>query len=338
MRRRLAAFLIVPALALTACGGGESKEPTDGKSSSASPDKPAKQPEAPKPVESADPMPTVKGEVGKQPEVTIPKGDPSGKFVVNTLKEGDGAEVKKGDQVITGYEAKIWKGGKALGGSYGEKAAPPQIISAGSPTVIPAFSQAVLGKKLGSRLLVVAPPAAAFGAQGQPQMGVGPTDNLVFVLDLQKVMPKMAEGKQKDTAADQPKIVADKPEPATITIPKNDPPKKLVSETLIEGDGPEVKNGQTVYMHYSGAAWELNKGKPKAELFDSSWKRGEPFNTAIGAGQVIEGWDKGLVGKKVGSRVMLIVPAAQAYKDQARGEALPANSTLVFVVDILAAM
>ncbi|WP_433548436.1 FKBP-type peptidyl-prolyl cis-trans isomerase [Streptomyces sp. CA-294286] len=337
MRRRLAALLIVPALALTACGGGESKEPTDAKSASSTPDKPADQPEAPKPVDSADPMPTVKGEAGKQPEVTIPKGEPSGKFVVNTVKAGDGAEVKKGDLVVAGYEAKVWKGSKSLGGSYGEKGA-PQVISAGSPSVIPAFSQAVLGKKLGSRLLVVAPPAAAFGAQGQPQMGVGPTDNLVFVLDLQKVMPKKAEGEQKDTAADQPKIEADKEEPATIAIPKNDPPKKLVSETLIEGDGPAVKKGQTVYMQYSGAAWELNKGKPKAELFDSSWKTGSPFVTPIGEGRVIKGWDEGLVGKKAGSRVMLVIPPEMAYGKEAKGETLPANSTLVFVVDILSAV
>ncbi|MFF0743592.1 FKBP-type peptidyl-prolyl cis-trans isomerase [Streptomyces sp. NPDC004111] len=338
MRRRLAALLIVPALALTACGGGESKEPTDEKSSSSSPDKAAQQPEAPKPVKSADPMPTVKGEVMKQPQLTIPKGEPSGKFVVNTVKEGDGAEVKKGDLVMAGYEARIWKGSQSLGGSYGDKAAPPQMIAAGSPAVIPAFSQGVLGQKVGSRVLVVAPPAAAWGPQGKPEMKVGPKDNLVFVLDIQKVVPKKAEGKQKETAADMPKIQADKEEAATITIPKNDPPKKLVSETLIEGDGAEVKKGQTVYMQYSGAAWKLNQGKPKAELFDTSWKTGAPFVTPIGAGAVIQGWDQGLIGKKVGSRVMLVIPPEMAYGDKEQGPTLPAKSTLVFVVDILAAV
>ncbi|MEU8891977.1 FKBP-type peptidyl-prolyl cis-trans isomerase [Streptomyces sp. NPDC048442] len=340
MRRRLAAFLIVPALALTACGGGD-KEPTDGKSSSSSPDKAAeqqKQPEAPKPVTDAAPMPTVKGETGKQPQLTIPKGEPSGKFVVKTVSEGDGPEVKKGDLVMAGYEARIWKGAQSLGGSYGEKAAPPQVIAAGSPTVIPAFAQGVLGQKVGSRVLVVAPPAAAWGPQGKPEMKVGPKDNLVFVLDVQKIIPKKAEGKQKDTAADMPKIQAEKEEAATITIPKNDPPKKLVADTLIEGDGAEVKKGQTVYMQYSGAAWKLNEGKPKAELFDASWKTGAPFVTPIGAGQVIPGWDEGLVGKKVGSRVLLVIPPEKAYGKEAKGETMPANSTLVFVVDILAAM
>lgn len=336
MRRRLAAFLIVPALALTACGGGD-KEPTDGKSSSSSPDK-AADAEVPKPVTDAAPMPTVKGEVGKQPQLTVPEGEPSGKFVVNTVSKGDGAEVKKGDLVTAGYEARIWKGGRSLGSSYGDKAAAPQVIEAGAPTVIPAFSQGVLGQKVGSRVLVVAPPNAAWGPKGNPEVKVGPKDNLVFVLDIQRIVPKKAEGKQKDTAADLPKVQADKAAPATITIPKNAPPKKLVADTLIEGDGPEVKKGQTVYMQYSGAAWKLNQGKPEAKLFDNSWKTGKPFVTPIGAGRVIPGWDEGLVGKKVGSRVLLVIPPEQAYGSEAKGDTLPANSTLVFVVDILEAV
>ncbi|MFI5639254.1 FKBP-type peptidyl-prolyl cis-trans isomerase [Streptomyces goshikiensis] len=334
MRRRLAAALIVPALMLTAaCGGGDDS----GKKKDASPSASASQPDVPKAVASADPMPTVKGEVGQKAEITAPKGEPSGKFVVNTLKEGTGPEVKKDDLVVTKYTGKIWKDGKELAGSY-DKDGSPLVVPAGSPTIVPMFSEAVLGKKIGSRVLVVAPPAAAFGAQGQPQLGVGPTDNLIFVLDLDSVMPKKAEGTQAPIPSELPQVKADKDEAATITVPKNDPPKELVDKVLIEGKGPEVKNGQTVYMQYSGAAWAPNQGKDAAKLFDTSWKTGAPFSTKIGEGQVIEGWDKGLVGKKVGSRVLLVIPPGQAYKDQAKGEDLPANSTLVFVVDIVGAV
>ncbi|AKL65433.1 MULTISPECIES: FKBP-type peptidyl-prolyl cis-trans isomerase [Streptomyces] len=334
MRRRLAAALIVPALMLTAaCGGGDDS----GKKKDASPSASPSQPDVPKAVASADPMPTVKGEVGQKAEITAPKGEPSGKFVVNTLKEGTGPEVKKDDLVVTKYTGKIWKDGKELAGSY-DKDGSPLVVPAGSPTIVPMFSEAVLGKKIGSRVLVVAPPAAAFGAQGQPQLGVGPTDNLIFVLDVDSVMPKKAEGTQAPIPSELPQVKADKDEAATITVPKNDPPKELVDKVLIEGKGPEVKNGQTVYMQYSGAAWAPNQGKDAAKLFDTSWKTGAPFSTKIGEGQVIEGWDKGLVGKKVGSRVLLVIPPGQAYKDQAKGEDLPANSTLVFVVDIVGAV
>ncbi|MEU3724909.1 FKBP-type peptidyl-prolyl cis-trans isomerase [Streptomyces sp. NPDC031705] len=335
MRRRLAAALIVPALMLTAaCGGGDDSGKKD---SSASPSADAAKAEVPKPVASADPMPTVAGEAGKKAEITVPKGEPSGKFVVSTVKEGTGPEIKKDDLVVTKYTGKVWKSGKELSGSY-DPEGQPLVVPAGSAQILPLFSDAVLGKKVGSRVLVVAPPAAAFGEQGQPQLGVGPKDNLVFVLDVDSVLPKKAEGTQAPIPSDLPQVKADEEKAATITVPKNDPPKELVDKVLIEGKGPEVKSGQTVYMQYSGAAWAPNQGKDAAKLFDTSWKTGAPFSTKIGQGQVIEGWDKGLVGKKVGSRVLLVIPPEQAYKDQAKGEDLPANSTLVFVVDIVGAV
>ncbi|MFD8981951.1 FKBP-type peptidyl-prolyl cis-trans isomerase [Streptomyces sp. NPDC059564] len=335
MRRRLAAALIVPALMLTAaCGGGDDSGKKDSASPSADASKPA---DVPKPVDAANPMPTVAGEAGKKAEITVPKGEPSGKFVVHTVTEGTGPEIKKDDLVLTKYTGKVWKSGKDLQGSY-DKDGQPLVVPAGSQQILPLFSDSVLGKKVGSRVLVVAPPAAAFGAQGQPQLGVGPADNLVFVLDLDSVMPKKVEGTQAPIPSELPQVKADKDEAATITVPKNDPPKELVDKVLIEGKGPEVKSGQTVYMQYSGAAWAPNQGKDAAKLFDTSWKTGAPFSTVIGQGQVIEGWDKGLVGKKVGSRVLLVIPPEQAYKDQAKGEDLPANSTLVFVVDIVGAV
>ncbi|CAM5341979.1 FKBP-type peptidyl-prolyl cis-trans isomerase [Streptomyces xanthochromogenes] len=337
MRRRLAAALIVPALMLTAaCGGGD--DAAKKKDASASPSDSASQPPAaPKPVSDASPMPTVAGDADKKPTITIPKGDPSGKFVVKTLTAGTGAEVKKDDLAVTKYTGKIWKSGKDLAGSY-DKGGVPQVIPAGSQTYIPAFSEAVLGQKVGARVLVVAPPAAAFGAAGKQELGVSGTDNLVFVLDVDSVMPKKVDGTQASIPSDLPQIKADKEEAATITVPKNDPPKKLVDQVLIEGKGDEVKSGQTVYMQYSGATWKPNEGLPQAKLFDTSWKTGAPFSTAIGQGQVIEGWDKGLVGKKVGSRVLLVIPPEQGYKDKAQGADIPANSTLVFVVDILGAV
>ncbi|MCF3181939.1 FKBP-type peptidyl-prolyl cis-trans isomerase [Streptomyces polychromogenes] len=333
MRRRLAAALIVPALMLTAaCGGGDDSGKKDS-SPSAGASKPA---EVPKPVASADPMPTVAGEAGKKAEITVPKGEPSGKFVVNVLKEGTGPEVKKNDLVIAKFTGKIWKSGKDLPSSY-DQGGEPLPFTAGSPQTLPLFGDSVLGKKVGSRLLVVAPPAAAFGDQGQPKLGVGAKDNLVFVIDVDQVVPKKAEGTQAPIPSDLPQVKADEEKEATITVPKNDPPKELVDKVLIEGKGPEVKSGQTVFMQYSGATWVPNEGKEAATLFDNSWKTGQPFSTQIGTGQVIQGWDKGLVGKKVGSRVLLVIPPEQGYKDQAQGE-IPANSTLVFVVDILGAV
>jgi FKBP-type peptidyl-prolyl cis-trans isomerase len=329
-------LLILPALVLTACGGGGDSKKKDDAAPSPSPSQTAP-PSAPKPVDTASPLPQVSGATGKKATITVPKADPSDKFVVHTLSQGKGAQIQQGDLVMTNFTGKIWKSGKDLPGSY-DKGGTPQLIPAGAKTVIPAFADAVVGQKLGSRVLVVAPPNAAFGSAGQQQLGIAGTDTLVFVFDLDKVIPKQAQGSQTSVPSNLPQVKADKPQAATISVPKNAPPAKLVDKVLVQGSGATVKNGQSVYMQYSGATWKPNEGKATATLFDDSWKTGAPFITPIGSGQVIAGWDQGLVGKKVGSRVLLVIPPSLGYKDQAQGDTIPANSTLVFVVDILAAV
>ncbi|MDG4795771.1 FKBP-type peptidyl-prolyl cis-trans isomerase [Micromonospora sp. WMMD1082] len=103
---------------------------------------------------------------------------------------------------------------------------------------------------------------------------------------------------------------------------------KLTVTPLIEGTGPKVEAGQSITTNYVGVFFE------NGEEFDSSWVRGQPATFPIGVGQVIEGWDKGLVGVTVGSRVQLDIPAEQAYGD---GEGGRPGGPLRFVVDILAA-
>jgi peptidylprolyl isomerase len=103
----------------------------------------------------------------------------------------------------------------------------------------------------------------------------------------------------------------------------------LKKTVLIEGKGAEVKSGQTLSVNYVGVT--LKTG----EEFDASWKRGQPFDTPIGVGQVIKGWDQGLVGVKVGSRVQLDIPGSLAYGDEPNPQR--PYGTLRFVVDVLGA-
>ena len=138
-----------------------------------------------------------------------------------------------------------------------------------------------------------------------------------------------AEGKAVKPAAGLPTVKVEPGQQATFSMPKNaKAPTKTVRQPLIEGTGPKVKSGQTVRVAYTGAV--LSTGK----VFDSSLKRGQAFTFVTGGGGVIEGWDKGVTGQTVGSRIELVIPASLAYKDQAQGD-IPANSTLVFVIDIL---
>ncbi len=107
-------------------------------------------------------------------------------------------------------------------------------------------------------------------------------------------------------------------------------PTSLVVQPLIQGTGAKVASGQTVVVNYSVWLWDGTK-------FDSSWDRGATFPVQnIGQAQVIDGWNQGLVGQTVGSQVLLVVPPSLGYGATAQGS-IPANSTLVFVVDILAA-
>lgn len=105
--------------------------------------------------------------------------------------------------------------------------------------------------------------------------------------------------------------------------------KELKMEEMKAGSGKEAKSGTKVSVHYTG--W-LTNGKK----FDSSVDRGEPFEFQLGAGQVIQGWDQGVAGMKVGGKRKLTIPPQMAYGDRDVGNGLiPANSTLVFEVELL---
>lgn len=102
---------------------------------------------------------------------------------------------------------------------------------------------------------------------------------------------------------------------------------QFIAEDIIIGDGEEAKKGQLITVHYVGVLYD---GTP----FDSSLSRGEPFQFILGSGQVIQGWDRGVVGMKVGGRRILVIPPELAYGDRATGS-IPANSTLIFEIELL---
>jgi peptidylprolyl isomerase len=114
-------------------------------------------------------------------------------------------------------------------------------------------------------------------------------------------------------------------------IPKSSgaAPKQLKVEDLVVGSGPAAKSGDKVSVRYVGVLYDNNKE------FDASWNRGkDPFQLTLGGGQVIAGWDQGLLGMKVGGRRKLTIPPDQAYGAQGQPPTIPANATLIFEVDL----
>ncbi len=115
----------------------------------------------------------------------------------------------------------------------------------------------------------------------------------------------------------------------TIAVPKGAAPTTLQTKEIVTGTGAEAKTGDAITVNYVGALYSNGK------VFDASWKRNEPFAFTLGKGQVIPGWDKGIVGMKVGGRRELIIPAELAYGKAGRPPSIPPNSPLIFIVDLL---
>jgi peptidylprolyl isomerase len=115
----------------------------------------------------------------------------------------------------------------------------------------------------------------------------------------------------------------------TVEVPSGPPPKQLESKELIEGTGAEAKAGDYVTVQY--VLVDYKSGKE----IEASWDRGEPFSFTLGAGEVIQGWDQGVEGMKVGGRRELIIPPQLAYGSAQSGPIAP-NSTLIFVIDLVA--
>ncbi|MER8235741.1 FKBP-type peptidyl-prolyl cis-trans isomerase [Streptomyces sp. NPDC094049] len=118
----------------------------------------------------------------------------------------------------------------------------------------------------------------------------------------------------------------EKPE---IDFPGGEPPKDLEIKDVWEGDGELAEAGDFVKVHYVGVSFD------SGEEFDASWNRGAPLDFNLGAGQVIQGWDKGVQGMRVGGRRQLVIPAHLAYGDRGAGGKIAPGETLIFVCDLV---
>jgi FKBP-type peptidyl-prolyl cis-trans isomerase len=278
---------------------------------------------------------TVTGAFGAAPHMTIPARTQPSSLYVKTLYQGTGATVTSSEGVIGNYVSYDWSGAthKLLGSTFGQGT--PGFFAG---QLLPGLEKALLGQKVGSRVVVVMPPADGFGGAGNSQEGIGADDTLVFVVDIDSSFGTASvPGRQtSDGGGGLPTVTA----PAAgstngpaITIPGGvTPPATLQVKPLIPGTGPVVKQGQVIAVQYTGVIWRTG------HAFGSSWQSKIPLVTPIGEGQVIKGWDTGLVGQTVGSRVLLVVPPADGYGSAGQSQVgINGTDTLVFVVDILAA-
>ena len=286
------------------------------------------------PVSSGDAskLVSVTGDFGSAPTVDFPTPLKTDTTQRSEIIEGDGAPLVEGQKVQVDLSVFNATTGEAIEQSSYDGTSMASFVL--NDQTLPGLTDGLLCAEVGSRIAVVASAADTFGPNGgNADIGVGPDDSLVFVLDVVKGYLTRADGADQLPVAGLPAVVLAEDGTPGITIPSAEPPTDLKVAVLKKGDGEEVTDGSTVTVNYTGVLWDSK------EVFDSSWAKGSPaaFVAADGStteGGVIPGFAKALIGQTVGSQIIAVIPPDQGYGDQASGS-IPAGATLVFVVDIL---
>jgi peptidylprolyl isomerase len=296
---------------LAGCGGGS---PT-----------PTASPAAPSDLAAV----SVTSAAGAKPTINAPTPFSVKETAARVLTRGTGATVAAGQRVTVDYTGFNGADGRQFDSSFGGR---PRSFVLDPEATLPGLVKGVVGARVGSRLLLAIPPQDAYGTQGNPAAGIGPTDTILVVVDVKsaKTVLTRAVGAAVRPKPGLPTVKLSATGKPTITVPSSAPPTGLVVQPLIVGTGPRVGKGQNITVHYRGVIW------PGGRQFDSSWDNGRPATFPIGVGRVIAGWDQGLVGQPIGSQVLMVIPPDKGYGAEGQpNSGIKGTDTLVFVVDIL---
>lgn len=269
----------------------------------------------------------VTGDTDSEPNVDVYTPLHASKLGYQDLVTGDGTAISSNDQLMV-MDVALFSG--ATGDPIVSTAYDGDMSRVTSPsqwaTNFPGFEKALHCATAGSRVAVaLSPDDMAEGIAASFKLDEG--DSVVAVLDVHKVyLPSAAGQLQFNSGFGLPSVVRAPDGRPGITIPSGTPaPKDLVVQTLIKGDGEKVTGDQPVRVHYTGVVWGAD------EPFDTTWDASGASVTLDG---VVPGFAKALEGQTVGSQVMVVIPPDQGYGDKEQAS-IPANSTLVFVIDIL---
>lgn len=302
--RRLLTLLLASLLLLTACsrgnGGGE--------------ETPAA------PTVSAV---KVSGKAGEAPEVSGVKGITTKEVVSAVATEGDGDKLAKGDTVNLSYLLFTAKDGKQVTSTYDAESPVGLTLEPDKDRLMAA---SMVGKTVGSRLVIAAPAVEFYGEENLEQAGASKDETLVLVTEL---VSKFAEPKPNGSIKDVSVSGAYGKEP-TVKVKKKLFVAKTESKDLKAGKGAAIKEGDTVSVNYHGV--DARTG----EMFDSSYANGSAVDLTLASDQVIAGFVKGLVGKKLGSRVLITIPYTDAYGTTGSPDVgIEGGDSLIFVVDLI---
>jgi peptidylprolyl isomerase len=316
---RLAALLVVPAVLVTACSSSSKSGSPSGSSSAAG-------------ATTAAVGVQVSGAFGATPTIRIPATAAPAALTQQTISQGAGATVAKGDTLIANYVGETWarKNGKVDVFDSSFTRGTPAAFVIGAGKVIAGWDKTLVGKKLGTRVLLTIPPADGYGAGGQSSAGITGTDTLVFVVDLVADYKPSASAPgtpvSKLPSTGLPKItnVAGKKPEITSTAGVK-VPAKPTSTLLVAGSGPKIDAAKTLELQF--VQTDLATGKNT----QATWGTGPQ---AISAKSVLGIADK-LIGQNIGSRVVVLLPATAATPATTTQQAQPAVPPQVLVIDVV---
>lgn len=269
---------------------------------------------------------TVEGSPDSEPRVEMYSPFHVDDVLVERLADGDGPELATDSQLLVmDYSFYAGDSGElfattAYDGDLSNVFSMENVVSA-----LPGLSEALRCAQAGSRV-VVGLPADGINPDYAAQAGLAEDESMLAVVDVRKVYLPQAEGELRyNSSLGMPTVVRAPDGRPGVIIPDATAPEELVVQTLIEGDGDVVEPGDTVRVQYTGLTWA------EREVFDTTW---DSSPAALSLDQVVPGFAAALEGQTVGSQVLAVIPPDQGYGDQASG-AIPAGSTLVFVIDIL---
>lgn len=311
------------ALTLAACGGpAPTPTPTPSETAptpAATPTPTAK----PTPIPPSNSLDAIKvtDNAGAVPTVTVPAPWAIDQTRRKALKEGNGPAAEADSILELHYVGVNGRTGQVFDSRWAPQ--PNAILSLDQ--VVPGFTKGLTGAKPGERVLIAMPGSDGYDSSGGSQKaGIEVGDSLVFLVDVIAVSTKTAVGTPASPAL--PVNIGNDGGKPTLTIPAGaTPPANLIAESIITGSQRPVQASDHVLAHYRSWSWKTGK------LIEDKYDAPE-------AGQLsalIPAWQKGLVGKPIGSRVVIVAPPAEAYPNGNPTPAIEPGDTLVYTVDIL---
>lgn len=327
--RTALAAAALSALALTACSGDTGTEPAGGNTDdaattpAASPSDAASSP-APLPTGNITPsenLDAITVSDADTPEITVPAPWAINSTQTKVLRDSSNTQVVGAASTVTvNYVGVNGRTGAVFDSSFQRG----QAATFSMDGVITGFKNGLTGQKVGSRVLIGMTGADGY-AQGNPQAGIQAGDSLVFVVDIVSASYDEATGEAVTPAAGLPTVTVTEGKPE-LTFPEGGVnAEQLVVQPLIKGAGTAIEANSTISVKYR--AWGAKSGK----LIMDGWQGPQTGKLST----LINGWKTGLLGQTAGSRVMLVVPAADSYPNGEPSKGLEVGEGVVYVIDVL---